>query len=110
MKIRALLLAVLLLICGPTHAIYNANMAGVVSEVLLYTDSDYVLFKLNNQPTTHPACTATYFAVGSDVDPTRRKILIARLLLAKATGEQTNIGYDKDGACANGYIRAHRVG
>jgi hypothetical protein len=110
MRTNALLLAGLLLVCTPSQAVYNANMTGVVTDVLLYTDAHQVLFRLNNQPAAHPLCTPTYFAVGSDVDPTRRKVLLARLLLAKATGEQINIGYDKDGLCANGYIRAHRVG
>lgn len=110
MRTKALLLAGLLLLPAPSQAVYNANLAGVVVDVVVYSDSDLVLFKLNSQPTTHPLCTPAYFAVGTDVDPTRRKVLLARLLLAKATGEPTNVGYDKDGACANGYIRAHRVG
>jgi hypothetical protein len=100
MRTKALLLAGLLLLPAPSQAVYNANLAGVVVDVVVYSDSDQVLFKLNSQPTTHPLCNPAYFAVGTDVDPTRRKVLLARLLLAKATGEPTNIGYDKDGACA----------
>lgn len=93
-----------------TNAVYNANIVGRVTDVLVYTDYDFVLFRLDNQPAVHPLCNVNYFALSSDMDPGRRKSLLARLLLAKATGEPTNIGYDKEGACANTYIRVHRVG
>jgi hypothetical protein len=36
--------------------------------------------------------------------------MLARLLLAKASGEVLNLGYDATGDCAEGYIRVHRVG
>ena len=95
---------------SPVNAQYNANIQGVVTSVLVYTDNNLILVRLKNQPTTHPLCNPVYFAVGSDVDPKRIDRLLSRLLLAKTTGETVNIGYDNAGNCASGYIRLHRAG
>ncbi len=89
---------------------YNANMTGVVQDVLTYTDGDWVLFRLVNQPASHPTCNPAYFVLNELIPAARLDRLVARLLAAKATGESVNIGYDAAGDCANGYIRAHRVG
>lgn len=90
--------------------VYNANTSGIVTMVITYTDSDQILFRLENQPSSHPACNANYFSVPAETPADRRKAMLARLLLAKATGETINVGFDGTGACSSGYIQAHRVG
>jgi hypothetical protein len=94
----------------PAVAGYNENMQGVVADVVLYAYDDKIYFRLENQPTTHPACNPAYFAIDTATPADRRKMMLARLLLAKATKEPMNVGFDKDGDCSHTYIRAHRVG
>jgi len=93
-----------------SSADYNANMAGVVTMVATYADTDSIYIRLNNQLSSHPACNASYFVITTDVPIERRKAMLANLLTARATGEAMNIGYDSTGSCAEGYIRVHRVG
>jgi hypothetical protein len=94
----------------PAHAVYNANMSGVVTDVLTYADGNVVLIRLNNQPASHPACNAMLIAIDHTVTADRRKLMMARLMLALANKESINIGYDATGECADTYIRVHRVG
>lgn len=92
------------------QAAYNANMSGVVAEVLTYPETTHVLFRLDNQPTSHPGCNAAYFVM-ADPNPESRKLMYARLLTALAMGSSINIGYDNVGECGpGGYIRVHRIG
>jgi len=100
----------LLFVVSPLYAQYNANMKGVVTDVLIYSDSNLVLFRLDNQPSTHPLCAVDYFSIGVDIPYDRVKSLISRLLMAKATKERINIGYDAVGDCSQNRIRVHRVG
>ena len=92
-----------------SQAYYNANISGVVTQVLTYPESGHILFVLNNQP-SHPTCNSSYFAFGDVGTEAVVNRVYARLLLAHATGEPVNIGFDNAGDCASGYIRAHRVG
>lgn len=101
---------VLLLLASPAFADYNANITGVVTQVVAYTEADYIYFRLANQPASHPQCNASYFAIADTVPESRRKQLFAQLLAAKLSGDPVNIGYDATGDCAHAYIRAHRVG
>lgn len=105
-----MLVASLVLFAVPAHAVYNANMIGIIEDVLTYSDGDYVYFRLQNQPTSHPTCNPAYFVFTESVPAARLNRLLARLLTAKASGESVNIGYDNTGDCAHGYMRAHRVG
>ena len=93
-----------------TNASYNANMSGVVSNVMLYTGGDYIYIQLNNQPSSHATCNPSYFVISEEVPAARRQMLLARLLTAHATKESVTIGYDNAGDCVHGYIRVHRVG
>jgi hypothetical protein len=95
---------------GQASAKYNANMRGIVKNVLVYTDGDYIYFRLDNQPTSHPTCGHDFFVISETVSHERRQMLLSRLLSAYAMKENVNIGYDSQGDCANGYIRVHRVG
>ena len=92
------------------HAEYNANMQGVVTEVLTYTHGDQIYFKLDNQPSTHPRCETDFFSIDASIPAERRHQLLSRLLTAYATGKRVNIGYDNKGNCSHTRIRAHRVG
>src|SRR5690349_7757729 len=107
---RALLLTTAVGLSVPAAAVYTANMIGVVTDVLTYTESDIVLFRLSNQPTTHPACNPQYFSFDQTLPESRRKQLFARLLAAKESGNALNVGYDNSGDCSNTYIRVHRIG
>jgi hypothetical protein len=93
-----------------TFATYNANMSGVVTDVLTYTDADYVFFRLDNQPASHPACNPNFFVLSASLPAERRKQILVRLLVAKTSGESINVGYDNTGDCTDGYIHVHRVG
>lgn len=99
-----------LFVSSNASAVYNANMSGVVTAVWTYTEHDTIYFQLSTQPATHPSCEPWAFVIPSEVPADRRKALLARLMMAKATGETINIGYDNAGDCADGRIRAHRVG
>lgn len=91
-------------------ASYNSNIKGELEGVYVYADGDYIYFKFVNQPTTHKTCKPDYFVISHDVPMERRQMLLSRLLLAYASKETVNIGYDSEGDCAHGYIRVHRVG
>jgi hypothetical protein len=78
-----------------SNAVYNANMAGVVTVVAAYADADYLYSTLiNNQPTSHPVCNPTYFVIPQDIPENRRNQMYAQLLISKTTGEPVNIGFD----------------
>ena len=109
-RIRWAMMIVLMgLSASPAFAVYNDNISGVLTDVLVYADGDFILFRLSNQP-SHPVCDPSFFAIDPNIPETRRNQLFARLLAAQASGEPVNIGYDNKGDCAVGYIRAHRVG
>ena len=100
----------LLLFSTSAFADYNANMTGVVTHVLTYTGSDQIYFRLDNQPSSHPACNTDYFAIDSSIPAERRQQVLSRLLMAYATGKPINIGYDSEAGCAHSRIRVWRVG
>jgi hypothetical protein len=92
-------------------ATYNANYAGEIEGVYTYADTDSIYIRLKNQPTSHPGCNPTYFVIdAAGVPLERRKLMFSRLMVAYASSEAVNIGYDNIGSCADGYIRVHRVG
>lgn len=111
-KLGSLVIVALSLVAAvpPAHAVYNANMSGVLEFVAAYADGDYIYLRLVNQPATHSGCNPTYFVITEEVPLERRKMLFARLMMAYAMGASVNIGYDSTGDCAHGYIRVHRVG
>ena len=89
---------------------HNANMQGTLTLLAVYSDGDYIYMQLDNQPTSHPGCSPTYFVIAEDVPANRREAMFARLMTAYVTGEAITIGYDNAGNCAHSYIRVHRVG
>lgn len=93
-----------------SFAAYNANMTGEITDVLVYTDGDYIHIRLKNQPSTHPSCNPAFFIIPETVPADRRQALLSRALTAYASKENINIGYDALGDCANGYIQVHRIG
>ncbi len=90
---------------------YNANFKGKVTHVLTYTYSTQILVKVEGQPSTYPECSSLDYLI---IDPATsdqiREIVLSRLLVAYTTGEEVNIGYDKDSSCVNGRIKIFRVG
>jgi hypothetical protein len=90
-------------------AVYNANGQFVIAGVLTYADTD-AIYIVVAAPPSHSGCANTHFVIAGAIPADRRKAMLARLLLAKATGEVLNLGYDATGDCAEGYIRVHRVG
>jgi len=107
---RSWLLACLFFVCVPGFAEYDTNVQGVLSGVWNYDDRDSIYFHLSNQPASHPTCSPTFFVIDSATPIDRRHMMYTRLLLAYASGETINIGYDGAGNCAEGSIRVKRVG
>ena len=88
---------------------YDSNIGGRISSVLTYQDGS-LLFKLENQPTTHPSCQTDYFAIDSAGDSGAINRMYARVLLAYQSGNSITIGYDGQGDCVNNRMRVYRVG
>lgn len=110
-KLFSTALGLALVLAEPfAHAAYNANMSGTVTSVVTYTEADYILFRLDNQPSSHPTCNPNYCIIAAVVSADRRKAILSRLLLAKASGEVINIGHDNASECSSGYIQVSRVG
>lgn len=82
----------------------------MVIQVLFYSESDEILLRLGNQPTSHPACNPSYFVLSSSIPETRRKAMVAMLFVARVSGESINVGYDNAANCASGYIRVYEIG
>lgn len=94
---------------GRAGAVYNANLLGVITDVLTYPTGQLYL-RLSNQPTSHPGCNPAFFVVDETTPDAAMARLYARALSALHSGEVINIGFDGQGDCANGYIRVHRIG
>lgn len=90
---------------GPVRAEYNSNIVGVITNVLTY-DGGHFLFTLSAMPSS--PC-ANYFVVPNEIPVDGRQMLLSRALMAKASGEAVNIGYDNK-TCVNGWFRVHRIG
>ncbi len=107
---RVLIVSLTFLIPVSASAAYNSNIRGVLQGVYVYSDGDYIYFRFEQQPTSHPGCNPYYFVIHGSVPENRRNTMLSRLLTAYAMKENVNIGYDAQGDCSNGYIRVHRVG
>lgn len=106
-----LLIIALIAFSSSATAGYNANFKGKVTHVLTYTYSTQILVKVEGQPTTHPECSnLDYLIIDPATSDQIREIVLSRLLVAYTTGEEVNIGYDKDSSCVNGRIKIFRVG
>ena len=99
-----------LLFCSQVLADYNANIISKVTEVITYTHSTQIYFRLDNQPYSHPICKTDYFAIDASTPDNIRQQVLARLLTAYANGSPVNIGFDKEGDCSHGRIKVYRVG
>jgi len=89
---------------------YDTNLSGVADGVYTYP-SGVLLIHLTNQPTSHPSCNPTYFAIDpATLDANAMSRMYARLLTSYAIKEPINIGYDSQGDCAAGYIHVWRIG
>lgn len=105
----SLIVALIMSVSMPIRATYNDNMSGEVTHVMTYT-SGLILFRLKNQPGSHPSCTATYFAIATDTPEAAAQRMYSRLLVAYASKQPVNIGFDNLASCGNNYIRVYRVG
>ncbi len=99
-----------LVLSANSWATYNANIKGTLTIVALYTDDDFIYLRTDNMPESHPTCKTNYFVISDDIPLERRQMLLSRLMMAYASKEEVNIGYDKDGNCIHGYMRVHRAG
>ena len=99
-----------LVFSAAANATYNANLSGVVTDVVTYSDAGVILIRLANQPSSHPACNAQYFAIDQTLPEKLIDRMMARVLTGLASGVPLNIGFDNAGNCAHGYIRIHRIG
>lgn len=108
--VRKLLIAMLAgLFPAAAFATYNANGGFAITGILTYTETDAIYITVSSPP-AHSGCNNSFFVIPSTTTTDRRKILMARLMLAKAANETINFGYDGTGDCADGYIRVHRIG
>jgi hypothetical protein len=103
------IMSVLLASTNIVHAGYNDNIVGEVTHVMTYANG-LVLFRLKNQPTSHPTFNTTYFAIATNVTEAAANRMLSRLLTAHTTKIPVNIGFDNAADCGGGYIRTHRVG
>ncbi|NOU50501.1 hypothetical protein HG263_08100 [Pseudoalteromonas sp. JBTF-M23] len=107
---KYLVLMFLSLLGSYANADYNANITGKVTSIATYTYSGRIYFRLDNQPSSHPACQTDYFAIDESTPDAIRQQVYSRLLVAYSSGKAINIGYDKEGGCAHGRIKVYRVG
>lgn len=105
-----LFLLTMLFVSSSVFAEYNANIVGKVTDVVTYTDDGRIYFRLENQPSSHPACQTDYFAIDASTPEGVRQQVLSRLLTAYATSKPVNIGYDNAGGCAHNRIKVYRVG
>jgi hypothetical protein len=96
----------------PSHAAYNANLSGNVTQILTY-NSGAILFSLDNQPTSNGSCTATFFELdpSNTVGDAAFNRMYARLLEAYTLGQPVNVGFDNAANCGVlGSITVYRIG
>ena len=108
-----LLISILVILATVSHksnAQYNANLKGKVTGVLTYTNSAVIYFRLENQPQSHPTCKTDYFSIDASTPDNIRQQVLSRLLVAYASGNPVNIGYDKEQECSSGRMKVYRVG
>jgi hypothetical protein len=112
--------ALVALASTPSHAAYNANLSGYVTQILTY-NSGIVMFSLDTQPTSNGSCAAAFFELDPASTPNDPASAVtnaaafnrmyARLLEAYTLGQPVNIGYDNAGNCSVlGYITTYRIG
>lgn len=89
----------LFFIVGTSHAAwFQAN--GKVIQVLVYSNTDTVLLKLDTGGTPTSGCAdATMFAVDGAVSADRRKQLVSILLAAQARDATVSVSYLDVGGC-----------
>lgn len=91
---------------------YDANIGGKIVALFTYPNGA-VYIRLDTQPSTHPVCNPSYFAMSpaaSGHTETGVDRMYARALTAFVAGQQINVGYDSQGNCVHSYIRVERVG
>jgi len=106
-----LLLVICLLFTSSVSADYDSNFKGKVLEVLTYTTSSLILFKVESQPSSHPLCTKfDYIAIAPETAPELKQIVYSRLLAAYAADEVVNNGHDGKDECVGARMKVYRVG
>lgn len=94
-----------------SYADYDNNFTGKVISVLTYPYSKQILIRVEGQPTAHPICNNfDYMAIEANIDNEARQLVFSRLLMAYASGEIINIGYDSKDECVGSRIKIYRVG
>jgi hypothetical protein len=106
---KLLIAACAALLPASAFAVYNANNDFVVVGVATYTETDSIYISVSAPP-AHSGCNNAFFVISGGISADRRKAMLAQLLMAKATGQAINFGYDGTGDCSEGYIRVHRIG
>ncbi len=78
-------------ICG-----YSGGKKG--SELI---NIDNIFLRAKNQPTSHATCKPNYFVISANVPYERRQMLLSRAMMALASNERINIGFDAKSRCQN---------
>ena len=109
---KLMMLLALSFVAPLANANYDANFQGKITNVLTYTHTDVIYIKVEGQPTSHPICTRfDLMVIDKSMPADRRQIMMSRILLAYATGNPVNIGYDSKDECLDGSrIKVYRVG
>jgi|HubBroStandDraft_6_1064221.scaffolds.fasta_scaffold1051838_2 hypothetical protein len=108
----------LALLIGPVSAGYNSTVTGTLNFIQqMSTTMSYspetVVFALTNQPTFSCGSGFSYFIISpnSVTDAQTRKNMMGLLMMAKSTGAQVIVGYDKasvqGGSCDQGYAMVY---
>lgn len=106
----------LMIVPSMCDAVYNATVTGTIVYATQYAPSlgytpETFAFVLSNQPTVSCA-QYQYFVISPNTvtDAQTRKNFVAMVLMAKATGGQIEVAYDKTGGyCDQGFIGVYYV-
>lgn len=99
-----------------SKATYNATWTGTVNFITQYSPSlnytpETFVFTMSGQPSV--SCAGyQYFVISPNLvtDAETRKNMVAIVMLAKATGGQITVAYDKNGGyCDQGFIGVYYV-
>lgn len=79
--------------------------------MLTYPYSKQILIRVEGQPTAYPICSNfDYMVIEANIDNEARQLVFSHLLMAYASGEIINIGYDSKDECVGSRIKIYRIG
>lgn len=97
---------------GAVNAGYNSNFLTQLEGVYVYSDMNHIYIKTSTPAplSANSTCSNKYIVVDGEISSDRRNAILSRLLLAYASKETINIGYDNAANCVGSYVRLYRAG